>query len=513
MAFVHEPVEGGLRNSVYRATRWQAFESISAQAITFLSMAVLARMLDARDFGLVAVVMLLLGLYEVFMQVGLASNLVRVPRLDPRAASSTHWVMMGLGLTLFTTAIVGADPLARLLGSPDAGSLFRIASLVLLFSTCTATPYALLYRKLAFDRLATISISGNVGYLLCAVALAAIFGLGAWAVIIGRVVQAAIRALLSFMLAGWRPSFTFDGVYIRGAASFAGGMWLAWVATYAVKNVDYALLSRLGPGEAVGVYYLAFTVPQLLRQRFTVAMQQVLFPILVRTQGDSPRTRRILAEGYGTLALVLAPAMVGLAVIAPDAVRLAFGPGWDEAVPPLRLLAVAGLFAIFSPLASSAIEAAGKPGRNVGPTAAQVITIIGAFFVLREFLALPSAMAAGVLAAVLVRIVVDGRVLSKLGIAPAFLWMSASYRALLAAVLMAAPVALAHHELSHLPLFIRVAGSVGTGVACYAILVTVLDRAGLRRTWATLGGIMGRSPSADPSPPQDIDRDNAHIAC
>lgn len=496
MTSLHEPVDG-LRSTAYKATRWQALHSVTAQVITLASTALLARMLDARDFGLVAVVVLLLGFYEVFLQVGLSSNLVRQRELDPKAASSTHWVMSGLGFALFLAALLGAGPLAELLGSPAAAPLFRVASVILLLSTLTSTPYALLYRRLDFRRLATMTISANVTYLICAVALAGLFGLGAWAVVIGRVAQALVQTTLSYMFTRFRPTFTFDRGYIRGAASFASGMWLAWIATYVVKNADYALLSRLGTGEAVGIYYLAFTVPQLLRQRLTGVIQQVLFPVLVQTQNDAVRTRRILAEGYGTLTLVLAPAMVGLAVVAPDAVRLVFGPGWEEAVTPLRLLAAAGMFAI-SPLASSALEAAGKPGRAVLPTLLQAATMVGVFLVARRFVGLPSAMAAGVLVSALLRLAVDSVMLSRMGIAPTLLWLKVSYRAMLGAFLMGVLVAGLNVLLGGLPLVMRVTASVGTGIACYGLLLHALDRAGLARALRTIRAILVTPRKAEP---------------
>lgn len=497
MTSIRDPGEG-LRTTAYKATRWQALDSIIAQAITFASAALLARLLDARDFGLVAAVMLLVGLYDVFLKVGLSSNLVRVRHLENRAVSTTHWAMAGLGAAVFVTAVAGAGPLARLIGSDGAAPLFRVASVVLLLTTLTSTPYALLLRRLAYNRLVAITISSNVAYLLCAVTLAGVFHLGAWAVVVGRVVQASLQTVLAFAFAGWRPAFTFDRGYLKGAASFAGGMWLAWVGSYVAKNADYALLSRLGTGEALGIYYLAFTVPQLLRQRFTGAMQQVLFPILVRTQGDAPRTRRILGEGYETLSLVLAPAMAGLAVIASDVVRLAFGPGWEQAVAPLRLLAVAGFIAIFAPLAASALEAAGKPGRSVVPTVLQTTTMVAAFLLLRVVMVLPTAMAGAVLVAVVIRAVADGIVLSRAGVAPALLWLRASYRPVLAAMLMSAAVAALQPLVDSLPLVLRVAISVGVGMASYGLLINVLDPAGFRRGLATVRGILGRGGREGP---------------
>src|SRR4029450_4146754 len=102
---------------------------------------------------------------------------------------------------------------------------------------------------------------------------------------------------------------------------------------------------------ALGAYYVAYVLPQILRLRFTWAAGAVMYPMLVRSQSDQERTREVYYRTHLLLAWIGFPAMVGLAVVAEPVVRVFFGPQWTGAVAPLRWLALVALleFITFGP--------------------------------------------------------------------------------------------------------------------------------------------------------------------
>ena len=65
----------------------------------------------------------------------------------------------------------------------------------------------------------------------------------------------------------------------------------------------------------------------------------------------------------GSAVVVTLPAGVGLALVAAPLVRLAFGPGWDEAVPVLRILGVAGIMTVFGQISLHLMSAHSLLGR------------------------------------------------------------------------------------------------------------------------------------------------------
>jgi O-antigen/teichoic acid export membrane protein len=61
--------------------------------------------------------------------------------------------------------------------------------------------------------------------------------------------------------------------------------------------------------------------------------------------------------------VVTLPAGIGLALVAAPLVRLAFGPGWDGAVPVLRVLGLAGIMTVFGQISLHLMSAHSLLGR------------------------------------------------------------------------------------------------------------------------------------------------------
>jgi len=70
----------------------------------------------------------------------------------------------------------------------------------------------------------------------------------------------------------------------------------------------------------------------------------------------------------GLAALLTLPAGVGLSLMAAPLVSVAFGPGWDQAVPVLKVLALAGTAMVFGQMSLNLMSAHALLGRLVAIT-------------------------------------------------------------------------------------------------------------------------------------------------
>ena len=72
--------------------------------------------------------------------------------------------------------------------------------------------------------------------------------------------------------------------------SFAGSWSGIQAAVYVSKNADYWVVSRLLGGEALGLYYIAYVIPNLARQRLHWVAQAVFYPVFSRLAEDDALT-------------------------------------------------------------------------------------------------------------------------------------------------------------------------------------------------------------------------------
>lgn len=68
--------------------------------LQFLGIVVLARLLDPEDYGLLAVVTVIIGVGEIFRDFGLSSAAVRAKTLSHGESSNLFWINTGIGALL-----------------------------------------------------------------------------------------------------------------------------------------------------------------------------------------------------------------------------------------------------------------------------------------------------------------------------------------------------------------------------------------------------------------------------
>jgi PST family polysaccharide transporter len=101
---------------------------------------------------------------------------------------------------------------------------------------------------------------------------------------------------------------------------------------------------------------------QLPAQLVGGTLHQAVGPAYSRIQRDRERLERAVLRTKRLSVALVAPALVGVIVVAQDAIDVVFGDKWDDAVLPLQLLCVGGLAASLSAMNWSLLQAVGQAG-------------------------------------------------------------------------------------------------------------------------------------------------------
>lgn len=331
------------------------------QMASILTTAILARILSNEDFGLVAISVVVVAMFDLITSVGIGASVVRIERLSDGSISTLFWASVVIGLSAGGLAAAGSGPAAALAGNPAAAPLVAVAALVLPANLAAKVPTGLLTRSFRFRTLAIIAISGSVLHGVVATALA-LQGLGAWAVVIGQVLRSVFVLASAWIVSGFRPHYLFDWDVVKSERSYSGGLFAGALVSYANKNADYWFVgNQLGTGP-LGIYYVAYVVPTLLRRRVTSIGHDVIFPVVSRMQDDPARVVSAYLRVVRLISFIVLPAMTGLVIVADLAVLVGFGADWLDAVTPLRLIAASAAVTSMTVMANPIFPALGKPG-------------------------------------------------------------------------------------------------------------------------------------------------------
>lgn len=318
--------------------------------------AAMARLLQPADFGLMAMSVVALRLFQYFSQLGLGAALVQ------RESLSDEDVRGALGLTLL---VCGAAVLGAVVSAPLIGAFFRTDEVVLLVRVLSANlllvglaavPTALLRRALRFRELAIVETASYLlGYGVVGVA-AALAGAGVWSLVATTFAQSALAfaGAYAFTRHPLRPSLRGErSALVRYGARHSVVSFLEFVAA----NLDAAAVGRLLGEAALGLYNRAVLLTSQPVERLSGVVARVLFPVLSAVQADRRKVGGVYLLGVAAVGTAGGAVSLGVSAAAPDVVRVVLGPGWNGAVPIVRVLALAVPLAFMSQVSGSVCDA------------------------------------------------------------------------------------------------------------------------------------------------------------
>lgn len=353
----HASVEALIR----RGVGWKVFSQASVQVSRVAIGIALARMLTPADFGLASMALLLAAYVLVFADLGLGAALVQRQEIAARDLSTVFWASVASGLLFTLLGVLLAWPAARFFHEPSLVPLFAVMSTTFLITSLGATHRALLERSLDFRSLEIRFVVATLVGGVLGIGLAAA-GAGAWAIIGQYLSWAVVSTVLVWYAERWRPRAQFSVSTLRGLVGFGGsvlGNRFVYVSGDVATN---ALIGRCVGAPGLGVFTVANNLVLTPLSRLSIPVAEVLFPGFSRMQDDRSRIASIWRESLPYLACVTLPALVGLAVAAPELVAVVLGEQWSAAVPVIQVLAWVGMIRSLQAWNSSILLAIDRAG-------------------------------------------------------------------------------------------------------------------------------------------------------
>jgi O-antigen/teichoic acid export membrane protein len=465
--------DGDVGHLAGRGALWGVIAQVTQQLLSVAATMVLARLLTPADFGVVTASVTILLFVQLALALGWGAAIVRRPEASTAYLSTVFWVVTGTGTAMGAVMALGAPFLASLVGVSSAAPYLVVLALSCIPGAAVIVPQSILQRRLQLQAMHATSIVGFVAYALVQVVLA-LLGFGAWAVIVGMVVQSSVQLAGACVAARWLPRPVFRWQLIAADFRFAGGLLFNNGLTYGVRNADYLVVGKLLGAPALGAYYVAYVLPQILRLRVTWVTGSVMFPVLARSRTDPQRTQQVYGHTLLLLAWIGFPAMVGLAVLAEPVVEVFFGPQWDAAAAPLRWLAFVALleFVTFAPPMVAQVH--GRIRLLLLTNVVRLVLLLASVTVAGITFKSIGAVAAGVFVATLLWAIHQQLTLARpLGLAFAPLVPSLAALAALSCA-MGIAVGLLLVWLHGWPAIVQLSACTVAGMACYLVLGRLL---------------------------------------
>ncbi len=334
-----------LRRQALSGLTWTGGATLVCALLQVLQIAVLARLLQAEDFGLMALVMIVIGFMQAYSDMGISGAIVQRQDATIEQLSSLFWLNVLVGITVFGLILIGAPLMAHLYGEPKLDTLVSYAGLLFLIAPAGQLWRMLMQKGLRFGVLAMADVVASAAGAAVAITLAW-GGQGVYALIWGQLASTTASTLILVMigLRIWRPKLRLRRTDLAGYVRFGAYQMGERTINFLGTNLDKLLVGSLVGTQGLGLYNVAFQLVMKPMQLINPIVMRVAFPLFAIVQADNDRLRSGYLDVIRIVSLIMFPIYAGMIVLAEPLVLVLLGENWASLVPTFRWLCVLGFF-------------------------------------------------------------------------------------------------------------------------------------------------------------------------
>jgi O-antigen/teichoic acid export membrane protein len=348
-------------SKVVSGTIWTAGGSAVQAIIQILRLSILTRYLEKSDFGLVAIVILLLGFTQIFTDLGISVSLFSRQDISRKEYSSLYWVSLILGIVLYAVLCTASPFVAQFYKMPELSLLIPVMGLDLIISTAGRQFRVFLQKEMQFKTLASIDILANT-LSLCIAFWIASRGGGIRSLIYSTLFASSTSTFLLIYFGIKTHPLSFYINLKEGKSFYKIGLFQtgSQILDYCASQIDILIIGKLMNASDLGVYNL---IKQLVIRVYSLLnpiISRVTIPILAKLNNDIDLLRAGYLQMLKLTSFVNFAIYGTMALLAKQILEIMYGSSFLSAYLILQLFCVWGALTSVMSSASGIIVATGK---------------------------------------------------------------------------------------------------------------------------------------------------------
>ena len=338
---------------------WRLAERCGAQIVQLVVSIVLARLLLPDDYGIVALILVITSILQVFIDSGLGTALIQKKNADDVDFSTVFYAQIVFCVILYVALFFSAPFIAEFYKMSDMTAMIRVLGITLLIASIKNVQISYVSRQMQFKRFFFATLGGTIGAAIIGICMA-VFGFGAWALIAQNLFNNAVDTLILWITVKWRPKKTFSFFRLKVLFSFSWKLLVSSLLDNVYNNLRSMIIGKVYSAKDLAFYNKGKSWPNLVITNVNSSIGSVLFPAMSAAQDDRVRLKVITIRSIKTSIYIMAPLLMGLAFCSTPLVRLVLTEKWLSIVPFQVIFCITYMFYPIHTANLAAIQAMGR---------------------------------------------------------------------------------------------------------------------------------------------------------
>ncbi len=348
-----------MQSKVLSNVAWRFAERVGAQGVKLVLEIILARLLLPDDYGLVAIVTVLITILNVFVDSGLGNALIQKKDADDVDFSTVFWFNIVSCIIIYILLFIAAPLFSNLYHRDELTMLIRILGLQVIISGVKNIQQAYISKTMQFKRFFFATLSGTIGAAAIGIVMA-YNGFGVWSLVVQQVFNVLVSTIILWITVKWRPKKTFSRQRLKQLFSYGWKLLVSALIDTIYNEIRQLIIAGKYTSSDLAYYNRGRQFPNLFISNVNAAIDSVLLPTLSKEQDNIARVKAMTRKSIQVSVYILGPCMMGLAFIGEPFIRLVLTEKWLPCLPYMRIFCVTFMFYPIHTANLNAIKALGR---------------------------------------------------------------------------------------------------------------------------------------------------------
>jgi len=365
-----------LKQKSITGVKWTSL-SVVINAITqLLQISILARYLEIEAFGLVAIVMVVIGFSQTFVDLGMSSAIIHKQDVSINQLSTLYWLNILSAIIVFGVIVLIAPYIAGFYNNLELINLIILTSITIVIQSFGKQFFVLFEKELQFNIIAKIDIFATISGLIFAILLA-INNFGVYSLIYPLILTMSIKSILQiyFGLKYHKPKFYFNIYEVKEFIIFGLYQMANGIVNYFNSQFDIIIIGKIFGSETLGLYSIIKQLVMRPAQIINPVVTRVAFPVMAKVQKDTDKLKEIYLKIINILSTINFSVYISMIILAPEIITIFLGEKWLHGIEIFQILSLYALFRSTGNPIGSLVLAKGKPQY-------EMFWNIGSFFII-----------------------------------------------------------------------------------------------------------------------------------
>ena len=374
------------KKTIISGSLWTSASTITTAVVQILRLSILAHFLEKSDFGIVAILSLVLGFTNMFSEMGFSTIIMHKKDITNKEFCSLYWAQLFVYVIIYIIISLCSSFVASFFNEPGITYLLPIAMLDIILYGIGRLYDTVLQKELKFNILAKRNILSAFISLIVAIILA-YNGAGVYSLILSTIVQTIILNIWN-LIQGVKsiplsPYFSYR--LIRPLFSMGINQTGTHILDYISTKIDVFIIGKMLGSETLGIYNLAKELILKGTMLINSIINRVSIPLFAKKQDDKEALGKNYCKLISFISLINFPICTIIGVLGYIIVPLLYGKTYSDVIPIVYILSIWGYVNCLGNLVANIVIATGKTDISLRYTLIRLMYYLPSTYILSTY--------------------------------------------------------------------------------------------------------------------------------